>query len=235
MGISPRHYGDLERGSARWSEELVAKFVIAVGLDRGGEKAAAVRDVLWNMLLGHSLRSVLTELTAADLLHIDNQRAPSYVSNDWWDMVYHNDAISTWFPDLVEHPGTNVLVWATSQKAEKQLLDHAEKWVRPMIAALRGAYYASLNVNLNLSDRLEHVIAQVCESPIAEYYWNKDKHVFHGNPANDVRGMLHPTEGEKIILMHSTLVSRSINAWQVTLYEMRVTDHGVLEPVPPFG
>jgi hypothetical protein len=232
MEISPRYYGDLERGCARWNEDLVRRFEVAIGLDRGGEAAASIRDVLWNMLIDHGPRGCLTVVTAADRLHVDEQRAPSYISNDWWEMLYHNEALGEWFPELVDS-GTNVMVWATSPQASTRLVDHVEKWLRPMLAALRGAYYGNLNGNRELTDKLEGVIARIChDSPIAKHYWAKDKYRFHAGPTGDVRAVLHPTKGEKIVLLHSTGVSQTSNARMVTLYEMRVNEHGILERVP---
>lgn len=230
MSISSRAYRNLEAGDANWSEDLLRLFERAVGLDREGEQAASMRQVLWNLLIGKAPRSSVTVLTAADRLHIDSQRVPSYLSNDWWEMVHGNDAMAQWFPDLT--PGTNIMIWCMSEAGSRQLLDWEASWVRPMLAQLRAAYYNSLNGNSELAERLGTVLAEVLESDVVRRYWKKDKFRFHVGPNGNVRRMLHPREGEKTILLWSAQALGTPNTRVMHVYEMRESG-GVLEPVPP--
>lgn len=231
LNITVRAYGNLERGDAAWSEDLLRLFEKAVGLDREGEQAASMRQVLWNLTIGKTPRASATVITPYDRLHIDSQKVPSYLSNDWWEMVYRNQEMAEWFPALP--PGANVMVWCMSQEGSEYLLDWEEAWVRPMLAQLRAAYLSSLNGNTPLAERLAAVLAQVLKSDLIRHYWEVDKFRVHVGPNGNVRRMLHPTEGEKTISLWSAQVLGTSNTRVMHVYEMRESGAGVLEPVTP--
>lgn len=219
MEISNRHYSDLERGESRWSEDMVIRFERAVGLDGDGEQATSTRSVLWNLLLGYCPRTCGTGLAVADQLHIDNQTSPTCISNGWWEVVYRNAGMVDWIPAL--QPGTNIMVWVMSRAGSRTLLSWEQDWVRPMLAQLRAAYYGSLGGNSLLAERLVQVVDEICKtSPVAGHYWHEDRHRFHLGPSGAVRRMIHPTEGEKTVVLWSARALGTPNARILSLYAM---------------
>jgi len=232
MTISSRTYRKLEAGEAAWSEDLLRLFEKAVGLDRDDEQAAPMRQVLSNLTIGRTPRGLSASVVSTyDQLHVDSQKAPSYLSNDWWEMVYRNKAMAEWFPALV--PGTNIMAWCMSEEGSRCLLDWEQAWVRPMLAQLRAAYYSSLNGNTALAERLAAVLAEVLTFEPVRRYWEQDKFTVYVGPNGNIRRMLHPTRGEKTILLWSAQVLGTSNTRVMHVYEMAVGAAGVLEPVTP--
>lgn len=223
MEISSRYYGDLERGVGRWSEELVVRFERAVGLDRDGRPSIAVRDVLWNLLLGHGPRSSTPVVTAADRLHINRQHNPAFMISPRWDLLHRNDAMATWVPGLTV--GTNVMVWLVSPEAAKRLVRWEEDWVRPALARLRAVYYGSLNTDTKLAHELIEVITETCDSSkIARRLWEQDANYFLERPHGSIKQLVHPTEHEKTVLIWSSRSMTSDDTRYVSLHEIHHSD-----------
>lgn len=233
MTISTRTYRKLEAGEASWSEDTLRLFEKAVGLvEREDEQAASTRQVLWNLTIGRTPRGLSAPaISTADRLHIDSQKIPSYLSNDWWEMVYRNEAMAEWFPALV--PGANIMTWCMSEEGSRYLLDWEETWVRPMLAQLRAAYFSSLNGNTALAERLAAVLAEVLAYEPVRRYWEEDQFTIYVGPNGNIRRMLHPTQGEKTILLWSALALGTSNTRVMHVYELAVGAAGVLEPVKP--
>ena len=239
MGITDRHLRTvIQRGT--WNETLVTRFEAAVGLDQDIPERVPHRVVLWELTLGRRPPGLVTAITDADRMHVDLQGAPTYISNNRWDLVYANRSFYRWFPELAD--GGNILTFCLGETGQRILPDWEPGWVVPMLGQLRTTYIYACRHDPDLAVELEGVLDELTRRPVLAKRWEQHPENYGLGPNGRVRKVTVPIYGVRdgteaevgrrpvTVMLWSSLVMGTANTRITTLYPMKEADDGALSP-----
>ncbi|MGW4200952.1 MmyB family transcriptional regulator [Streptomyces sp. NPDC004726] len=180
VGRSERWYRDLENGAPRRLDRTQCQALARV-LQLGPEERLALL-LLCNVGSTEAASARGRSLRDWDAMHqlVSSQTSPSYVTDNNWNILSHNEAMAKWWPWVLE-PGANTMRWLlVSPEARSRIYD----WHRHALTSIRLLKFAT--ASRGHSAELARLIGDVCKDRDVRSLWetcvqvseNRDGHVF---------------------------------------------------------
>ncbi|MBM2623879.1 helix-turn-helix domain-containing protein [Actinoplanes sp. LDG1-06] len=185
IGYSTHWYSRLELGDQQnYSSDFLRRVAHVLRL-------SADEMRLLFLLAGKQLPTS-TRRTTPDGLEpvLDAQPWPTYLSDEAWDLVGHNEQMRSWFPWVVQDDA-NVMRWVfTYPEARQQLVRWETEWAPQMLAQMRAG-----QLRYPDNQRLHSVITEILDvNKDARELWEKPLAKFH--PDGDRRSLYLPRHRE---------------------------------------
>lgn len=241
MGVSEKYLRKLETNTVPWTTEMVERYERAVGLDREDPASLASRIILWEVALARRPPGLAVKITEADRQYVARHPDPTYISNDWWDLDFANEAFYRWFPHLRPQPDSpvlNIIEYCLSETGRATLPEWERGWALPMLGQVRTSLASAGRNDPELLPHLEALVARLCRDPQIARLWEiSGEQPFVIGPNGNLRrvtvakwtvvdGVEQVTGREEIyVLLHTSLAQATANTRITTLMETRPTVH----------